>query len=59
MAVVKVRASAHSNELREYTIDAGGIKVGEMLPDKVGLLGGRPTQRQQAGVAESPPRRDR
>ena len=45
LAVVKVRASAHSNQLREYTIDGQGIQVGEMLPDKDGLLGGRPIQK--------------
>lgn len=43
MAVVKVRASAHSDELREFTIHADGIHIGEMLPDQEGLLGGRPT----------------
>jgi circadian clock protein KaiC len=48
MAVVKVRASAHSNELREFTIDDGGIRVGEMLPDQEGLLGGRPTRKAMA-----------
>ena len=41
-AVVKVRASEHSDELREYTIDAEGIHIGQMLPDQEGLLGGRP-----------------
>lgn len=45
MAVVKVRASAHSNQLREYTIDGDGIRIGEMLPDQEGLLGGRPTRK--------------
>ena len=45
MAVVKVRASAHSNELREYTIDHQGLVIGDMLPDEEGLLGGRPTRR--------------
>ncbi len=45
MAVVKVRASSHSNELREFTIDDNGISIGTMLPDQEGLLGGRPTHR--------------
>jgi circadian clock protein KaiC len=45
MAVVKVRASAHSDELREFTIGADGIHIGEMLPDQEGLLGGRPTKK--------------
>ena len=45
MAVAKVRDSAHSNELRLFSIDDQGIRIGEMLPDYEGLLGGRPTQR--------------
>ena len=45
MAVVKLRASAHSNELREYSIDGGGIRIGAMLPEQEGLLGGRPTRK--------------
>jgi circadian clock protein KaiC len=49
MAVVKVRASAHSNELRLFSIDDDGIHVGAMLLDQEGLLGGRPT-RSPAGV---------
>ena len=44
-AVIKVRASAHSDELREYRIDGGGIHIGEKLPNQEGLLGGRPTRR--------------
>ena len=43
LAVVKVRASAHSDQLRAYHIDAGGIHIGSMLADQEGLLGGRPT----------------
>jgi circadian clock protein KaiC len=50
MAVVKVRASAHSNELRLYHIDDSGIVVGDRLPEQEGLLGGRPT-RQRAPPA--------
>ncbi len=45
MAVVKVRSSHHSNELRLYTIDDQGIQMGETLPDQEGLLGGRPTRK--------------
>jgi circadian clock protein KaiC len=44
MAVVKVRASAHSNELRLFEIDDAGIKIGAMLPDHEGMLGGKPTR---------------
>ena len=45
MAVVKVRASAHSDQLREFSIDAGGIRIGQMLADQEGLLGGRPMRK--------------
>jgi circadian clock protein KaiC len=50
MAVVKMRASAHSNELRRFEIDDDGIRIGERLADQEGLLGGRPTRR-HAGPA--------
>jgi circadian clock protein KaiC len=53
MAVVKVRASAHSDELREFTIDANGIHVGHTLDEQEGLLGGRPT-RKRLGLAAAP-----
>jgi circadian clock protein KaiC len=45
MAVVKVRASAHSDELRLFSVDGDGIKMGERLTDQEGLLGGRPTRK--------------
>ena len=57
MAVVKVRASKHSDELRLFTIDADGIHVGAMLPDQEGLLGGRPTRKGKDGLS-LPTRRD-
>ena len=44
MAVVKVRGSAHTNQLREFSINAQGIQIGEMLVNQEGLLGGRPTR---------------
>jgi circadian clock protein KaiC len=43
MAVVKVRGSAHTNELREFSIDAQGIQMGKMMSNREGLLVGRPT----------------
>jgi len=52
LAVVKVRGSAHSNELRLFHIDDDGIKIGEMLPGHEGLLGGRPARRRPS---DSPP----
>jgi circadian clock protein KaiC len=42
MAVVKVRGSAHSNELREFQITDAGIVIGGPVRDYEGLLGGRP-----------------
>lgn len=58
MAVVKVRASAHSDQLREFSIDAEGIHIGKMLANHEGLLGGRPTRKPVArsvGVAVTDP----
>ena len=45
IAVVKVRANAHSNELRLFHIDNDGIHLGEMLIEQEGLLGGSPKRR--------------
>jgi circadian clock protein KaiC len=45
MAVVKVRGSAHSNQLRLFDIDDDGIHIGEMLRGQEGLLAGRPTRK--------------
>ena len=42
MAVVKVRASAHSRDLRLFEIDEDGMVVGERLGDYEGLLTGSP-----------------
>lgn len=43
LAVVKVRASQHSKELREYEINSGGgIVIGEALKGYEGLLTGTP-----------------
>jgi circadian clock protein KaiC len=50
LAVVKVRASTHSDELRLFEISEDGIKLGVMLTGHEGLLGGRP-RRKETGVA--------
>jgi circadian clock protein KaiC len=42
MAVVKVRASAHMNDLRLFEITSDGIVVGDRIGDYEGLLTGRP-----------------
>lgn len=44
MAVVKVRASNHSNEIRQFEITDDGIAIGDPVSDYEGLLGGRPTR---------------
>jgi circadian clock protein KaiC len=47
LAVVKLRGSDHSNELRLFHIDADGIKIGAMIADREGLLGGQPSRQQR------------
>jgi len=44
MAVVKLRASPHSDQLRLYSITKDGIRIEEALPEQEGLLGGQPSQ---------------
>ena len=56
MAVVKVRASAHSSELRQYQVTGDGIVLGAPIAGFDGLLSGRP-RRVPAPPAESGPRR--
>ena len=55
IAVVKVRGSRHSNELREYSVDDTGLRVGAMLTGQHGLLGGRPTPVATAGRTDPVP----
>jgi circadian clock protein KaiC len=54
IAVVKLRASAHSDELRLFSIGEEGIRIGEMLPDQEGLLGGRPTRKRTIDSTPTP-----
>lgn len=44
MAVVKVRGSMHSNEIRQFEITDDGIVIGDPIVDYEGLLGGTPTR---------------
>lgn len=44
MAVVKVRASDHSTEIRRFEITEGGIVIGDPVMDFEGILGGQPTR---------------
>ena len=53
IGVVEVRAAAHSNELREFIIDDDGIRIGDMLTQFQGLLGGRPKRRDEDDADDS------
>jgi circadian clock protein KaiC len=53
MAVVKVRASAHSNELRQFEITDEGIVIGNPVLDYEGLLSGQPMRTPASGTVES------
>lgn len=53
LAVVKVRASRHSDELRLFRIGDEGIRIGERLAGHEGLLGGHPSRRETAAPASS------
>jgi circadian clock protein KaiC len=44
IAVVKVRGSSHSKELRLYEITDRGIIIGETVAGYDGLLSGSPTK---------------
>ena len=48
LAVAKVRARAHSNALRLYTINDAGIQLGNTLPLQEGLLSGSAARRETA-----------
>jgi circadian clock protein KaiC len=54
MAVVKVRGSAHSNELRQFTIDDDGIRIGERISGHEGLLGGQPARNESTDPPGAP-----
>ena len=55
MAVVKVRGSTHSTEIREFEITDAGIVIGAPLLDYQGLLSGRPTRTPASASAASTP----
>lgn len=52
MAVVKVRASAHSTEIRRFDITDDGIAIGDPVHDYEGILGGQPTRVKSATSVE-------
>jgi len=51
LAVVKVRGSAHSDQLRQFEITDNGIIIGQPVLGYEGLLCGQPTQRSTAAPA--------
>jgi circadian clock protein KaiC len=53
MGVVKVRASAHSSDLRFYTITSDGLVIGEPVGEYHGFLTGQP---QLSSIDTHPPR---
>jgi circadian clock protein KaiC len=55
MAVLKIRASAHSTELRLFHIDDEGIQIDQMLTEYEGLLVGSPTRSQYGSRQKSGP----
>ena len=59
MAVVKVRGSAHSKELRAFEITKTGIVIGDTLEDYEGLLTGNPDEIARVEPARTEPRRKR
>ena len=48
MAVAKLRGSRHSDELRLFHIDDGGIRIGKKLSEHEGKLGATPVWRRDA-----------
>jgi circadian clock protein KaiC len=43
MAVVKVRGSQHSTDIRRYDVSQDGIRIGSVLDGYEGLLSGHPS----------------
>ena len=52
MAVVKVRASVHSNEIRRFDITDDGIVIGDPVLDYEGILGGQPMRTKKSKMAD-------
>ena len=43
ITVLKMRGSQHDHDIREYTIDAQGMRIGEPFTQVTGILSGHPT----------------
>jgi circadian clock protein KaiC len=52
MAIVKVRGSAHSTEIRQYKITDDGIVIGDPVLNYEGILGGQPTRTTAEDMAD-------
>jgi len=52
LAVVKVRGSAHSDELRQFQITDEGIIIGDPVENYEGLLSGRASQTLEAEAVD-------
>jgi circadian clock protein KaiC len=53
MAVIKMRGSDHSHELRSYEITPKGVEVGPALTEYDGIMTGVPTLRAEAAAKKS------
>ncbi len=54
MAVVKLRGSDHSNEIRKFEITEHGIVIGDPVLEYQGLLGGRPMRTPESDPDRGP-----
>ena len=59
ISVVKVRGSAHSNEIRAFEITRTGIAIGEPLSNYDGLLTGHPDENSSVARTTEEPRKRR
>jgi len=54
ISIIKKRSGDHERTIREITVDAGGIKVGEALTNLQGVLTGLPTFVSEKTEADTP-----
>ncbi len=54
MAVIKMRGSDHSHELRSYEVTAKGVIVGAALKEYDGVMSGIPTLRNKSAASANP-----
>lgn len=51
--VLKMRASGHNKDIREYQIDGNGLKVGDPFSGREGVLSGQPVKKQVDAFREA------